>query len=132
MASLESLRHVSLGQYLPTGSLVHRLDARLKLASCLAFMVMLLIARRYFINLALLLVVVGLVALARLPLLYILASLKPALPFIIILSVMQLLFIGRGTLGGALLLQWGPLAVSEEGLRVVVISYMQKNCLMIH
>ncbi len=37
MAELELLRYVTIGQYLPTGSLIHRLDPRLKL---LAFAVL--------------------------------------------------------------------------------------------
>lgn len=125
MASLEGLRHVSIGQYLPTGSFVHRLDARLKLAACVALLAALLLARGYLVNIALLIAIIGLVAAARLPLAYLLASLKPALPFIIILTVMQLLFYGRGTGGSAVWVEWGSLVISAEGVQLVVVSLIR-------
>ncbi|MHB9032468.1 MAG: energy-coupling factor transporter transmembrane component T family protein [Anaerolineae bacterium] len=122
MASLEGLRNVSIGQYLPTGSLIHRLDARFKLGACLLLLIALLLAQGYLVNIALLLVMVALVSLARLPASYVSANLKPALPFIIILSLMQLLFYGRGPNNSAIWLKWGPLIISAEGVQLVIVS----------
>lgn len=132
MASLEGLRHVSIGQYLPTGSLIHRLDARLKLMGILLMIIAVVITSGYLVSIALVLLVLGLVALARLPLGYILASVRPALPFIIILALMQLLFYGRGPAGNSqVVLAWGPLVISWEGVRLVVVSLLRFVALLL-
>jgi energy-coupling factor transport system permease protein len=132
VASLEGLRHVSIGQYLPTGSIIHRLDARAKLMGILLMIIAVVIAGGYLVNIALVLLVLGLVALARLPLGYILASVKPALPFIIILALMQLLFYGRGPAGdGRVLLAWGPLVIAWEGILMVVVSLLRFVALLL-
>jgi energy-coupling factor transport system permease protein len=126
VASLESLRHVSIGQYLPTGSLVHRLDSRAKLMGILLMLIAVVIASGYLANLSLVLLVLGLIAIARLPLGYILATVRPALPFIVLLALMQLLFFGRGPAGDSrVLLAWGPLVISWEGVRQVVVSLLR-------
>ncbi|MHB1356720.1 MAG: energy-coupling factor transporter transmembrane component T family protein [Anaerolineae bacterium] len=132
MASLESLRHVSIGQYLPTGSLIHRLDARVKLMGILLMIIAVVIASGYTVNVVLDVLVLGLVALAKLPLRYILASVRPALPFIVILALMQLLFFGRGPAGdGQVILVWGPLVISWEGIRLVVVSLLRFVALLL-
>jgi energy-coupling factor transport system permease protein len=132
VASLESLRHVSIGQYLPTGSLIHRLDARVKLLGFLLAIIAVVIAGGYLVNVALVMLVLAMVGLARLPLGYVLASVKPALPFIIILALMQLLFYGRGPTGnGQVLLAWGPLIISWDGVLLVVVSLLRFIALLL-
>ena len=77
MASYDTLRHVSIGQYVPTGSVIHRLDPRTKLLGLLLGIVALLTAQGYLVNLALMVLVLGLVRLARLPLRFVLATVRP-------------------------------------------------------
>ena len=62
MASFDTLRHVSLGQYLPTGSLVHRLDPRAKLASMLLLVGAVVASSNYLPNLFLLVLILALEA----------------------------------------------------------------------
>lgn len=92
MENLELLRHITIGQYLPTGSPIHRLDPRIKLLGFGALVLAVAFNGSYLGNLILLATILGLVALARVPLAYALQGIRPALPIIFILAVFQVLF----------------------------------------
>jgi len=129
MASYDALRHITIGQYIPTGSFIHRLDPRAKLLGLALLGVAAIMARSYVSNAALLLMVMALVRLGRLPLGYILSGIVPALPFIAILAMLQLFFYGQSyaQLDAAprVLLSWGPVLVSEASIRLVVVSLLR-------
>ena len=96
MEDFELLRHITIGQYLPTGSILHRLDPRTKIVS-LGVMLIVLAAYRPASGLVVgLIVVLGLVALARVNLGFALGGLRPALPILLLLAGLQLFF-GWGT-----------------------------------
>ena len=121
MASYDGLRHISIGQYLPTGSYVHRVDSRIKLGVALLVVVCVAVAGSYTANLLLLLAILGLVALSRLSLGYVLAGLRPALPVIAVLAFFQLL-VGRVGADEPLLISWGFLKITSGGIRLVLVS----------
>ena len=123
MASYDTLRHVSIGQYVPTGSLVHRLDPRSKLLWLMLGIVALLTARGYWVNIGLLLFILGLVRLARLPLRYVLSSVRPALPIITLLAIMQVLFYAGPP--GTVWLDWGLVRISSGGVRLMMVSLLR-------
>ncbi|MHB1293473.1 MAG: energy-coupling factor transporter transmembrane component T family protein [Anaerolineae bacterium] len=125
MASYDALRHVSLGQYLPTGSVVHRLDPRAKLVALLLLVGAVVAASTYLPNLFLLAVTLALVRLARLPIRYILAGIKPALPIILVLSLMQLLFYSNPGGPSGVLLTLGPVIITTAGVRIVIVSLIR-------
>ncbi|NLV73419.1 MAG: energy-coupling factor transporter transmembrane protein EcfT [Chloroflexi bacterium] len=125
MASLESLRSVSIGEYLPTGSVVHRIDARAKLLISLILGVAIFAANGYLVNLALVLLLVAFLKLARLSPRFVASTVKPALPLILLLTLMQLLFYGEGPAGSTVYLRWGALVISSAGVRMVVISLLR-------
>lgn len=125
MASLDSLRHVSIGQYIPTGSPIHRLDPRAKLLAVGLLIIATVIATRYVSNVLLLGSVLALVLIARLPLGYILSAVKPALPIIVILALLQLLFY-RGPMEETHpLVDWHMVRITTAGLRMVIISLLR-------
>ena len=92
MEDLELMRHITIGQYLPTGSAVHRLDPRAKLIGIVLLILSVILIRSVGGLLALLAVVIGLVLLARVPLGFALGGLRPAMPFLIIIAILQLFF----------------------------------------
>ena len=96
MEDFELLRHITIGQYLPTGSILHRLDPRTKIVG-LGVMLIVMAAYQPASGLvAGLIVVLGLVALARVNLGFALGGLRPALPILLLLAGLQL-FLGWGT-----------------------------------
>ena len=125
MASYDALRHVVIGQYMPTGSPIHRLDPRAKLIASTMVVAAVIMATSYVGNGLLLCFVLALVFLARLPLRYILSSVTPALPVIVILALVQLLLYRGGPANARALVSCGPIHISTAGLRMVVVSLLR-------
>ncbi len=90
MENFEFLRTINIGEYLPTGSVIHRLDPRARLAGgAILFLAVTLAAHPAGLALGLLVFLSGLV-LAKIPLRFALRSLLPPLPFILILALLQI------------------------------------------
>ena len=101
-----------VGHYLPAASPVHRLDARVKVV-CLTCLLVSTFAVGSPLQLALAAALVGaLVAATRLPVRPVLATVRPIVPFALVIAVFNL-FAMRG---GDALLELGPLAVTTHGL----------------
>lgn len=124
-AEFELTRNITIGQYLPTGSPVHRLDPRFKLAAFVVLILAIAICNTYIGNLFALAVCVWLFQLSKIPLHYGLSGIKPAIPFIIILAIMQLLFYGEIANGGTIYLKYGFVTISSESIRLVLVSAMR-------
>jgi energy-coupling factor transport system permease protein len=106
MSEFELLRHVTIGQYLPTGSPIHRLDPRAKmLMAGLILVGSVLTSSLVGLTIVLAAVLVGL-ALARVPLRYALQGLRPALPFLLLLAALQVLAIPANDVGHVLYHWW--------------------------
>lgn len=124
MASYEALRHVTLGRYIPGNSFIHRLDPRTKLIACAALMGLVLVATSYTSNILLLALITSCVLMAGLPVGYLLSNIRPALPIIVVLSLLQLLFY-RADPAAPTLISWGKLHISTVALRVVIVSLIR-------
>ena len=106
------LNNITLGQYFPGNSLLHRLDPRTKLLCTLLFIVGIFLAQTplaYGILCAFTLLVI---VLGRLPLVLVLKSIKP----IWIILVLTLCIHALSYQGGTILYQYSFFAVTQEGL----------------
>lgn len=92
MQDLELRRYITIGQYLPTGSGLHRLDPRTKILGIGAFILAIVISPSLTGLVYALVCVLGLVILARVPLNLALDGLRPALPVLLLIMLLQLLF----------------------------------------
>jgi energy-coupling factor transport system permease protein len=91
MNQFEFLRSVPIGQYLPTGSPVHRLDPRTRLVVYVALILGLTLTPHLpGILLGLAVVLIGL-GLARIPYRFVINGLLPPLPFIVFLMALQII-----------------------------------------
>ena len=124
-AEFELSRNITIGQYLPTGSVVHRLDPRFKLASFVILILAIAICGTYVGNLFALAVCIAMFSVSRIPLHYGLSGIKPAIPFIVILALLQLLFYGEIAEGGKIYFEWGFIKISSESIRLVLVSAMR-------
>ncbi len=130
MAGLEGLRHVSIGRYVPLDSPVHRLDPRVKVGG-LAVLVALVAVVSSLSGLALLaLAALGLVALARIGLGYTWSSIRPALPIIIVLLLLQLLYTPTHP-DDRVLLAWGAVRLTWPAVRLVMVALLRFAALML-
>lgn len=124
-AEFELSRNITIGQYLPTGSVIHRLDPRYKLAAFVILILAIAICSTYVGNLFALAVCIAMFRLSRIPLHYGLSGIKPAIPFIVILAVLQLLFYGEVAEGGSVYVEWGFVKITSESVRLVLVSAMR-------
>lgn len=125
-SSFELTRNITIGQYLPTQSVIHKLDPRFKLAAFTVLILGIAFCGNYGSNVLALLMCVLMFPLARIPLHYGLSGIKPAIPFIIILALLQLLFYGGGVAGGGqIYLHYGFVTITSESVKLVVVSAMR-------
>jgi energy-coupling factor transport system permease protein len=123
VSEFELLRNITLGQYLPTGSYLHRMDPRAKIAAAFLLVAALSFTASLAGNAVLLIVCLGIVAAGRIPMRYALRGLLPAVPFLIILAVMQLLFFGRAyDPSSPVVFGWGWIVVTAAVVRLVLVS----------
>lgn len=106
------LSDITLGQYYPGTSFVHKLDPRTKILATLVFIITVFLAEIPASYLLLLAFIVGVTILSRLPVNLLLKSLKP-LWVIILLTLSVHVFNGQGT---TVLWQWKFLTVTQEGI----------------
>lgn len=126
MQEFDLLRNVTIGQYLPTGSVIHRLDPRAKLLSATVLIVAITANASYAGHAVLLLVLVGILTLARIPLGYALRGVRPALPFLIILALIQLLFFGRSIdPSSPVLWEYGFVVITQATVKAIVVSFFR-------
>ena len=127
MGSYHALRHVSIGQYIPTGSVAHRLDPRTKLVAFVLLVACTVITKSYVGSLALLGIILAAVLATRLPLGYVLRGLRPALPFIVVLSLLQLAFYNSAAVApeAKVLVDWGPVTITTASVQAVVVALLR-------
>lgn len=105
------MNRVTIGQYLPFDTFIHRLDPRVKLIGVFAYIITVFFVEDFvsFIPFALLLV--AMLFIAKIPIKSVFKSLKPLL-FIIIVTALINLF----TAPGNVIFNIGPLTITDEGV----------------
>ena len=114
---LELQRNVIFGQFVDTGSFIHRMDSRVKLAAVFVMLVASFLIDSFpgFAVAALLLVVIQ--AVSRVPLSYVLRGSAFFLGFLLFILFFQVLFYPGDVPESSYLWRWGVLSISTEGLR---------------
>ena len=92
MNDFELLRHVNIGQYFPTNSILHRLDPRVKIVGLVGLVITLVVLQSASGVLTGLLITLALIALAKIDLRFALNGLAPTLPILLFLAALQLFF----------------------------------------
>ncbi len=125
MEEFEISRNITIGQYLALGSFIHKMDPRLKLLSFAILVVAITFSASYTGNAILLLAVFALVPFSKIPLRYALSGLKPAIPIVLLLAALQILFYTSGFAGGAncvSFFRWGPIDSNTCGVQLAIVS----------
>ena len=108
---------ISIGQYVATGSPLHRLDARVKLVCLLALLVGVFCVSNA-VQLALVAAAVGgLLLLAKVPAGSVLASVRPLVVFLAVLSLFNLFFVRTGDVVAEL----GPVSITSGGVAAAAL-----------
>lgn len=106
------IKDITIGQYLPGNSVIHKLDPRVKILLSIVYIAILFIVSNFigyaFIAAFTLLVIL----LARIPVKYLFNGLKPVLWIIAFTAVINALFTSEGNV----LLTAGPITITDKGL----------------
>lgn len=106
------LKDITIGQYFPGKSVVHKLDPRFKIIITGIFIAMLFSADSFIAMAVGIVFLIVSFLLSKIPLKLMLKSIKPIVPIIIFTSVLNIFF-----LDGVVLFKIGFLKVTQEGLR---------------
>ena len=109
------IRDITFGQYYPGDSVIHRLDARVKIIWTLVYLVMIFFVRD-FIGYGIILLSLGvIIKIAGIPFGYIARGMKP-IAFILAVTLILNLFL----FDGKVLLALGPLEITDKGVHQAV------------
>lgn len=121
----ELLRNITIGQYIPTASVVHRLDPRAKILCVVLFGMAISANSTIVTQLLLLLLLFALTKLSGLQVAYVLRGLLPSLRALIFLFIIQLFFQGWREPSGQVFVEWYWLRITEHSLRVVALGVLR-------
>ena len=115
------LRDITIGQYFPGNSIIHRLDPRFKIVITFIYIVMLFSGGNYLCLAVGAVYTFGAILLSRIPVKMFWKSVKPLLPFLIITAMLNLLLMGSGEV----LWKWKFLKITEDGLNTSVFMVIR-------
>lgn len=110
------LRDITLGQYYPVDSVIHRLDPRVKLLATLIYLISLFVMNSFTGYLIAALALAVLVKFSRVPFRFMTRGLKSII-IVLLISVSFNLFLTPGTE----LVRFGFLRITREGLRIALM-----------
>ena len=115
------LRDITIGQFFPGDSIIHRLDPRFKIVITLIYIIM-LFSGGGFVCLAIGAVYTfTAIILSRIPLKMFLKSIKPILPFLLITAVLNLLLVTSGDV----LWKWKFIKITTEGVNISIFMVVR-------
>ena len=120
------LKDITLGQYFPIDSVVHKMDARYKIIITLLFLVMLFWGQHVTSLLAGFVFVAVAMICSKIPPKMVLKSLKPIVPILIFTGLLNLFLLD----GGKTYFQWKFVKITEQGVQTSVFMLV-RICLLI-
>ena len=114
------LKDITIGQYYPTNSIIHKLDARVKLIATFIFMVSLFIINKFWPYLIVVGSLMAVVAMSKIPSKYIIKGLKPLRWIIVFTFVINIFF-----LPGNPIWSFGFIKITSQGLSQAVFMALR-------
>ena len=116
-----ALKDITLGQFFPGNSPLHRMDPRTKLIGITLYIVALFLAKSVLTYGIMFAILAALIAISRVPLKSILRGMKPVVFILIFTAILNLLY----TPGETVLLRWWILTVTLEGVRAAIFMVVR-------
>lgn len=119
------LKDITIGQYFPGNSLLHRLDPRMKIIAVTIFIVMLFIPNNAVgLSVGIAVSALGYI-ISKIPVKLVAKSIKPIIPIIIFTSILNMIFVD-----GHILFKLWFFKVTYEGVRMAVFMIIRIICLI--
>ncbi len=107
-----AVRDITLGQYFPGESCIHRLDPRVKIVCTFVYLISLFVVKSFSAFLLCILFLGTVIALSKIPFKFISKGLKPVIFLIILTMVINLFFVTTGDV----LAKLGPITITRDGI----------------
>lgn len=121
------IRDITIGQYYPAESVIHKLDPRVKLFATLIYIIV-LFAFRGLVGLALITVfLVATIKISKVPFKFMVKGLKAIVILLLLTASMNLLF----TRGNVVFWEWGALQITDTGIKNAVLMTIRLIYLII-
>lgn len=120
------IRDITIGQYYPADSVIHRLDPRVKFVGTMVYIVALFLFNSFWGFIPAVVFFAGLIAVSKIPLRYIFKGLKSIL-FLLIFMMIFNLFLTPGNV----LCSWWIFKITDEGLKSAVFMAMRMILLIL-
>lgn len=120
------IKNITIGQYYPKDTTIHRLDPRVKILSVFAFIISLFFIREFVAYAPPILLLLLSIILSKVPASYILKGLKPIFVIITLTFIINLFMTT-----GEVLFRLGPLTATVEGLRHAIFMAVRLVLLVV-
>ena len=121
------MKDITIGQYFPGNSLLHRMDPRMKLVLTLFFIVLVFLPQNWWGILLAVAFMAVTVALSRLPIRLVWRSIKPVLFLVAFTAVLNVLYVHEGTT----LWKWQFIHITTGGLTNAAFIAVRIVCLIV-
>ncbi len=108
------LRDITIGQYYPTNSIIHKLDPRVKIMFTIIFMISLFVIDKFTPYIFIVLFLSTIILLTKIPFSYIFRGVKGIIYLLIFTFILNVLF----TQGGKIYFEFGIIRITQEGLHI--------------
>ncbi len=109
-------RDIAFGQYYPTNSPVHKLDARIKFLLTLLFVIGIFFIKSYFGFMLTAVVLIAIILIAKLPMMSVLKSVRGIIFIVLFTAMLNLLIIKDGEV----LAHWEIFTITKKGLDTTI------------
>lgn len=121
------IRDITIGQYYPTNSVIHRLDPRVKIVCTLAYLISLFLFKSVLVYAISTLFLIAVIRTSKVPFKFITKGLKPIILLLMMTTIFNLFF----TSTGKILVSIGFIKITEDGLRASVYMVLRLVYLII-
>jgi energy-coupling factor transport system permease protein len=125
------IRDITIGQYYPTDSVLHRLDPRVKLIGTFLFIISLFIFHDSFYGyIAVAVFLTAVIKVSKVPFLYIVKGMKAIVMLLLFMTFFNLFFT-PGATAEDYLFRWGIIKITKDGIRTAVFMALRLTFLIL-
>ena len=121
------IKDITIGQYFPFNSVIHRLDPRTKLLFTIAFIVIVFVANNFISLFACLFFSMVVIGFSKIPVKTVIKGLKPILLVIIITSILQIAYVDSGIV----LVDVWKIKITSGGILTAVFMALRISLLIV-
>ncbi len=115
------MKDITIGQYFPGNSVIHRMDPRMKLVLTFLYIIVIFVCKNFYSLGAMVFALVLMVLFSQIPVKTILKSVKPIFIIIVFTAILNVLY----TTNGTILFEWKFIHISTGGIYTAVFMVIR-------